>query len=415
MMKKKIVLFRAHAKDKAALQYYLNEMAQKGWHLIHIDGSFLLFDKRDEEACYYCELSEDFESGNPFKLSLEEEKRKQLYEEMGYDFVCKFMLFQIYKSKVKKEDLHTDPHLEAMLIEKSIKRENFYEFYLPLILMLGVAFIMFCFASNLLLVLSNNIMLLFYLVVPIFLICQYVTVIKKRKKTLTLPQQVKSIIRQTQSMYFVLATILLMIVYYLIHYYDMKNGNTNILFPFIGPLFGFILCFGIYRLKSKMMRIIYSIVVVFIFVFSCFLSFSLNSDAKVEYANSIFSKQVMQTDTTKGIYNQETSLFLKKEGVYVDGGDHFFDYTLTQSDFPFVIGVALAAYQTKEDLTLLDTYQGCDVYIRDTSALLAEDMDVDFDYVPFLIIVDDTHFLEVYTSGDIDKARARAIIDDWQR
>lgn len=202
--------------------------------------------------------------------------------------------------------------------------------------------------------------------------------------------------------------------YYLIHYYNMENGNVNILIPFIGPFFGFLLYFGIYRLKSETMRTIYSIVIVFIFGFACFWPLSLNSDTKVEYANSIFSKQVMQMDTTKGIYNQETSLFLKKEEVHVEGGDHFFDYTLTQSDFLFVIGVALSAYQTKEDLTLFDTYQGCDVYTRDTSVLLAEDMDGVY-YGTLLIIVDDIHFLEVYTSRDIDKARGRAIIDDWQR
>ena len=413
-MNKKFKLFIRHAKDKEALQFFINDMSKKGWQFESMDHYFLYFKRSDEQAYYYVELYDAYAAYAPSKIDEQTEKCNALYEDMGYDFVFKFLMFHVYKSKEDRGAFHSDVEMEKQIIEKSLKKERFFNFYLPVIFTLLVLLVSFTSPTLLLNVLSNNTMLGLLMILFIGFVYSYFTYVKQRQQSTSVDKQVKYIRYRS----FCGAIIVCAIVFSVLCFPLLGDGidatfKYSVTYITTFSLGGCAFWFGMNRFKG-VRRVMYGIVIFSLMIVGFLYSQNvLYADHQDELRKSIFSKEVMGLDNAEVHYTNNQSILLKNEVFDVFDEKNYFTYHIVKSNIAFIDEIAFSSLKDEQKMKYAYSYKGCDVYVQEE---LTPTIDgIEYTYQPMVIIKDDAHVMQVVATTKFDKQRVKQIIQqlDW--
>ena len=132
-MKKKYEILNFNLKELDLLERHLNKMANNHWHLKWISNYVICYEYNEDEIHYYIDYNQySFYDKNKEENRLEEQKQMNFYNDLGYEFLCSFDHYVIYKSEEQLEEIHTNEEIENELFTYVQKRTNQYNIYLLL-------------------------------------------------------------------------------------------------------------------------------------------------------------------------------------------------------------------------------------------------------------------------------------------
>ncbi len=408
---KKIKCHSFRAKDKAVLEYYLNEMAKQGWHIKTMNRYFLVFEKREEAAHYYVELTNEYSYYYPYRVNDPLNKQNIFYEDLGYQFVFAFLMFVIYRSEEAKDALHTDSEIEQLVINKSVKKQKFYEFYLPLLIVVLGGCGLLLSPSAMIGVFSNTIIFFLLLFIMGILPFTYFIHFSKAKKEEDYAKQlqrlhIKSFLRLLLITVFAIGAVLVMLPIY-----EMDSTLKYFVWYTVTIIVGGQLFWFIINHAKGIKRIIAIACVITAYFFCSYYAYSfLYEEDATQTKTSMFSESVMNTTHKEGEYRHRESLFIDYEMVNVfDENDNFFDYEIYQSDFSFLQDSAFRVMTEWRDVEYAYTYHGYRVYESVEIELGFPGEEVE-SIADFIIIEGKQHVMSIMSDTPFERARVERII-----
>ena len=124
-MKKKYEILNFNLKELDLLEKHLNNMAKEHWHLKWISNYVICYEYNENNIHYYIDYNQ-FSSYDKDKEEnrIEEQNQIAFYEDLGYEFVCSFDNYSIYKSETLLEDIHTNEDIQNEVLEYVKKTIN---------------------------------------------------------------------------------------------------------------------------------------------------------------------------------------------------------------------------------------------------------------------------------------------------
>ncbi len=130
-MKKKYEILNFNLKELDLLEKHLNNMAKEHWHLKWISNYVICYEYNENNIHYYIDYNQ-FSSYDKDKEEnrIEEQNQIAFYEDLGYEFVCSFDNYSIYKSETLLEEIHTNEDIQNEVLEYVKKRSIRYNLYI---------------------------------------------------------------------------------------------------------------------------------------------------------------------------------------------------------------------------------------------------------------------------------------------
>lgn len=141
-MKKRYDLLPVSFYDPAGVETWLSDQSARGLHLLQMK-TFVSFEKGEpKRATYRVEPQSK-------KVPLTDEQ-KELYADFGWEYVCSLRdIFVIWRSYADEpKELHTDPVVEAELLERLYKWRKKALFALPVLLVFTIAMALYAAFGN---------------------------------------------------------------------------------------------------------------------------------------------------------------------------------------------------------------------------------------------------------------------------
>lgn len=139
-MNKKYEILNFNLKELDLLERHLNKMAKNHWHLKWISNYIICYEYNENQIHYYIDYNQfSFYDKDKEENRIEEQNQINFYEDLGYEFVCSFDHYVIYKSEEKLEEIHTNEEIKTASYTYVQSRTNRYNFYI----LLGYALFLF--------------------------------------------------------------------------------------------------------------------------------------------------------------------------------------------------------------------------------------------------------------------------------
>lgn len=126
-MKKKYEILNFNLKELDLLENHLNEMAKNRWHLKWISNYIICYEYCENDIHYYIDYNQ-FSSYDKDKEEnrIEEQNQISFYNDLGYEFVCSFDHYSIYKSETELGEIHTNEEIKKEFFEYVKNRTTKY-------------------------------------------------------------------------------------------------------------------------------------------------------------------------------------------------------------------------------------------------------------------------------------------------
>lgn len=117
-MKHKYKIIRAFVYERKALENYINDMANQGWHIDKLGLNHIRFVQDHKKQVYSVVFVPKATQEDLIYETDEQKNLKSFMNDFNFEFVCSNGMFQVYTSQTK-EDIYTDEEVEFDYISKS--------------------------------------------------------------------------------------------------------------------------------------------------------------------------------------------------------------------------------------------------------------------------------------------------------
>lgn len=181
-MKKKYEILNFNLKELDLLERHLNKMANNHWHLKWISNFIICYEYSEDEIHYYIDFNQfSFYDKEKEDMRKEAENQIAFYEDLGYEFVCSFDHYAIYKSKELLEKIHTNNEIQNEAFKYVKNRTTRYHLYIILCYLFLAVWIAYTSPRTLLLSIFNLTYPIVFLSFAISLYFTYISFKNKRE------------------------------------------------------------------------------------------------------------------------------------------------------------------------------------------------------------------------------------------
>lgn len=148
-MKKKYEILNFNLKELDLLKKHLNKMAKDHWHLKWISNYVICYEYNESKIHYYIDYNQ-FSSYDKDKEEnrIEEQNQINFYNDLGYEFVCSFDNYSIYKSETLLEEIHTNEEIQNEVLEYVKNRTIKYNIYILVGYALFLFFVLYAYRKE---------------------------------------------------------------------------------------------------------------------------------------------------------------------------------------------------------------------------------------------------------------------------